>query len=199
MVGKLKSILASPWAYVLVLCPMLVGITCWRQLAEVGRKPTASQVALKATLVSDNQPGGGEATITEDDQSEATPPELAMLHKIRRDVGSPLDESIFETAAGEGGDEGAFDETYSREAAAPESDRFALPERALWRSVANEPVEPSARHGAALRSAARLLDVGAGDLEDAESYELADDLRGWANQLREHARGEAAPASTKAD
>lgn len=91
-----------------------------------------------------------------------------LLDKIRGEIGSPLESSIFQPKNTESSPTPLFH--------GPEQSKPIVP------------AEPHEIYAHSLRQAARLLDSSAADLEDARSFDRADELRGWATKLRLEAR-----------
>ena len=192
VVHKLPRLLSSPWNYALaalVLCPALVGITCWQQLESTG---DVDPSAIEATLTANSQNGPNEEENAAPPQAVDVPrPELELLNEIRGQIGSPLDASLFDKAEDTQSDD-SFGATYRREASESGEHNSLLPTRDACQPLHTEPIDPHTRYRTSLRNAARVLDESAADLEELESYELADDLRLRASELRQGARREAA-------
>jgi len=129
--------------------------------------------------------------------TQSAPEELELLNRIRREVGSPLEASLFQgrssTTSGEKQSAPSFEAAYS---AAAEGMRNDGPETSWAGRILPEGTEganPLAVYTRALRAAARRLEMAAADLEDAEHYENADQLRERARQLRLDARAARSP------
>mgnify|MGYP007059396213 FL=1 len=138
------------------------------------------------TLVANPATEESKAVNSEEPSEPTGPSELELLNRIRGQIGSPLEGSSFlDAAETPEGEPAGFDEAYSK---ASQNADAAKP---LWQRPDSSyvpPAEPEVTYRQALRDAARVLDEGAANLEDANAFEQADALRQRADQLRELAR-----------
>lgn len=113
------------------------------------------------------------------------PQTLEEIQRQRAKFESPLSGSSFAPVDEQGQEDAeAFAEAYQRAAA---ECRLSMPLPADNVATFAAP-DPRARYVTALRDAARLLDATAADLEDAEAFAEADELRTRAQKLRLDAR-----------
>jgi len=143
-------------------------------------------------------------------------PTAELVQKIRRQIGSPLDGSVFESPGANRAPAGPescealepceFRDIYERVACDPQSSAQICTEHEIrepsWgprvpgHDTEDWAPESGRRFQQSLRDAARQLEATAADLEDAQAYEDADALRRWAKRLRLDARsGESTAAS----
>jgi hypothetical protein len=122
--------------------------------------------------------------------AEAPSPALAEIQRQRAVFGSPLAGTTF----GEAASDEDFTEAYRR--VATPGDGTSTPHSPA-REFSPTP-DPRARYVAALRDAARLVETAAADLEDADAFAEADELRERAAQLRLQVRQPTTPPAKQA-
>ena len=189
MISRFHPTILKAWhlglaAAVLVAALIVVTVVRERKHAKGDAPPPINVTPVASDADASDEPNFDEPALGETGQGEHVPQELELLQQIRRQIGSPLDTSVFGGAAGEGLDDNSFDEIYQR-AASEQKAEAVIPTRSGWDAVATD---PELVFRAALRDAARQLDQSAAALEDLQSYDRADALRNWATKLREDAR-----------
>ena len=142
---------------------------------------------LKPVSQDDSPPSGNPESRVENVSDK-----LRLLSRIRGEIGSPLDTGLFSTGDSElsnshGGGADPFHAAYELEAGEDRRGR-SLPPNPNSENGLLAAQRPERLYTSSLRNAARVLDIGAADLEDLNSYQLADELRELANDLRNAAR-----------
>lgn len=134
----------------------------------------------------------GTARTPTSEEPAVAPAELKLLSEIRHEIGSPIDASAFGAAIGDGpgAPEASFDAAYRKAAAQGEFHAVPFPPPRAAESLGQPsgPPNPERQFHASLREAARHLEATAADLEDAEQFDRADQLRAWTMKLRRAAR-----------
>lgn len=126
-----------------------------------------------------------------------------LVQKIRQQIGSPLDGSVFESAASQpqviptepcaAPLPVEFDKIYEEvvrasDLSVDEPWHCAAPQSCELTAEGYAVPDPRAQAQQSLRDAARELEATAADLEEGGAYDDADGLRRWARRLRADAR-----------
>ncbi len=150
-------------------------------------------------------PRAGDETTAPPSAEPNTNEAAQLVTKIRHQIGSPLDGSVFGSAPVEepaapivAGEHGAaaetveFGEVYAEIARASEWSgdprQLGGPPQACEFAIEGYSLDPHEQVRQSLRDAARQLEATAADLEDGSAFAEADALRRWARRLRANAR-----------